>query len=121
MPLDTTQQALPDHAHPVWQQALASGDRAALLKLNAYHLSQYPKLAPTFSDLVRELRFADVGEEAKAAFIAEVLTALRDVGSVAARQQCWRALKQLRAEYARRHPTLAADICMPASPPSPAR
>jgi hypothetical protein len=94
---------------PVWQEALASRKPEALLKLNGYHLSAYLRVAPAFSDLVRELRFVDLGESAKAAFIAEVLTALRDAGPDAARTYCWRAVAQLQAEYARRHKSSIQD------------
>jgi hypothetical protein len=94
----------------VWEEALVSREPQALLKLNAYHLSQHSTVAPTFADLLRELRFADLGDDAKAAFIAEVLVALSDDGADAAREQCRRSVDQLRAEYARRHPTLAARI-----------
>lgn len=78
-------------------------DIHALLRLNGYHLAQFPKLAPAFADLKRELRFSDLGDEARVAFIGEVLAALRESGAVAAREHCLRATAQLSDEYARRH------------------
>lgn len=99
-----------------WQHALATSEPRLLLRLNGFHLAQFPKLAPAFADLKRELRFCDLGDEARAAFIAEALATLRDSGAVAARDQCLRATAQLRDAYDRRHRSPSRHDPYPLSP-----
>src|SRR5262249_29471504 len=72
--------------------------------LNGHHiaLAGYPKLAAPFADLTRELRFSNLGDVAKAAYIAEVLMTLADDREVAAHDYCRRAIAQLEDEYAAR-------------------
>ena len=86
-----------------WQRALATGETRELLTLSGYHLAQFPRLAPAFTDLMRELRFCDLGENAVAAFIREILMALAEHGAVAAREHCLRATGQLKDLYERRN------------------
>jgi hypothetical protein len=99
-----------------WESALASMDTNALLRINGMHVASFPTLAPALADLVRELRFSDLSVHAKAAFVIEVLIALRLDGAVAARVQCQRAITQLEREYAQRHNNLPSPNAAPAVP-----
>jgi hypothetical protein len=109
MPRDTDRPLeLPASGEPTspiteWEQALASADTDALLRINGQYFGEHPRLAPLVADLVRELRFSDLSVHAKAAFLIEVLIALRLDGPEAARLQCQRAIAVLEVEYARRH------------------
>lgn len=102
MALDTRNIAGQIRAFAPWEEAFASGDTQTLLRLNAYHLARFPKLASAFGDLARELRFSDLGDDARAVFVLEVLTALSDNGQLAAREQCLRAGTQLENQHAQR-------------------
>lgn len=85
-----------------WERALFTAESAPLLRLNGYHFASLPKFAAAFADLRRELRFSDLADDAKAAFVREILATLQTTGSAAARVQCVAATDQLRTEYARR-------------------
>lgn len=92
----------PPEPRAFWERALASLDTATLLGINGYHVTAFPGLAPALADLIRQLRLSDLGDRAKAAYVAEVLTCLQNDGAVAARLHCLGAVAQLECEYARR-------------------